>query len=93
MRAVRHAHAAARRPPDMSTSANSNVHVVLSSEGHWTVAVDGVGRVTTCVSREAAIEAGTAVAQENRVVLYVHQRDGQFDWWKDYGDGGASSLN
>ncbi|WP_420994205.1 DUF2188 domain-containing protein [Cupriavidus sp. 30B13] len=73
----------------MSTPANSNVHVVLSADGHWTVAVEGVGRVTSCVSREAAIETATALALENRVVLYVHQRDGQFDWWKDFGDGAA----
>ncbi|WP_345775024.1 DUF2188 domain-containing protein [Cupriavidus taiwanensis] len=72
-------------------AAMSDRHIhVLRIEGlQWVVesACDGEGRLVF-PSREAAIAAGTAKAQQERVDLVVHTRDGRIGRRISFGDGG-----
>ncbi|WP_420715477.1 hypothetical protein [Cupriavidus sp. D39] len=55
-----------------------------NDDGSWSIAVEGLGRIMECPSREMAIRLATDRAIAAGVVLYVHQGNGQFDWWKDF---------
>ena len=54
----------------------SNIHVVPAGEG-WAVEAAGGGRRTMYATQEEAIQAGTERAQNDKVELLIHGRDGQ----------------
>ncbi|KAA0179733.1 DUF2188 domain-containing protein [Cupriavidus cauae] len=64
-----------------------NVHVVPEADGKWAVRIEGTdGTGPTYETQQEAIASGTEAAQQAKVELIIHGRDGQIRERNSFGN-------